>query len=284
MTNTKFRKRALLSSVAMLLVALVALGSATFAWFAANPNASATGLDMKTTASSGLVIRTDSDATWDHDAELYSGQTDVFDLQPASQSQAATTANSFFSATAAYASAPGGDTTKAVGSVTPSSWAAPASATAASSGLTTAGAVYSEKVYFKLTTGSASGAHTVNLASISITGVSGAALQSAIRVSVANSDGTVVGTYGLSAPSNKTLGATASAYSTASIDFGNAKAAGTVSDQVWSGTLSAAENLDNYCTVYVWLDGEDAACYSDNVTSVDASKIIDSITLNFVLA
>ena len=30
MTNTKFRKRALLSSVAMLLVALVALGSATF--------------------------------------------------------------------------------------------------------------------------------------------------------------------------------------------------------------------------------------------------------------
>ena len=58
MTNTKFRKRALLSSVAMLLVALVALGSATFAWFTDNPNAKATGLTLKATASKGLVIRT----------------------------------------------------------------------------------------------------------------------------------------------------------------------------------------------------------------------------------
>ena len=284
MTNTKFRKRALLSSVAMLLVALVALGSATFAWFAANPNAKATGLDMKTTASSGLVIRTDSDATWSHAATLYKDQTDVFDLQPASQSQAATLANSFFQATAAYASAPGGDTNKAVGGVTPSSWAAPSDATTASSGLTTAGSVYSEKVYFKLTTGSASGSHSVNLAGISITGVSGAALQSAIRVSVANSAGTVVGTYGISAPSNKTLGATASAYSTASISFDNAKAASSANETVWSGTLSSAESLDNYCTVYVWLDGEDPVCYSDDVTSVDANKIIDEVVVNFTLS
>lgn len=60
MTNTKFRKRALLSSVAMLLVALVALGSATFAWFTNSPTANANGLKLKSTASAGIVVRSDS--------------------------------------------------------------------------------------------------------------------------------------------------------------------------------------------------------------------------------
>ena len=56
MTNTKFRKRALLSSVAMLLVALVALGSATFAWFTSSTTAKATGLAITTTKSSELKV------------------------------------------------------------------------------------------------------------------------------------------------------------------------------------------------------------------------------------
>ena len=56
------RKKMLLSSVAMLLVAMVALGSATFAWFTTNPNATASGLQMKATAAKGLVIKTASRA------------------------------------------------------------------------------------------------------------------------------------------------------------------------------------------------------------------------------
>lgn len=56
MTNTKFRKRALLSSVAMLLVALVALGSATFAWFTSSTTARAEGLAISTTKSSELKV------------------------------------------------------------------------------------------------------------------------------------------------------------------------------------------------------------------------------------
>ena len=56
MTNTKFRKRALLSSVAMLLVALVALGSATFAWFTSSTTATADGINVKTTQASDLQI------------------------------------------------------------------------------------------------------------------------------------------------------------------------------------------------------------------------------------
>ena len=62
MTNTKFRKKALLSSVAMMLVALVALGSATFAWFAVDPSVStANSLKMTTSASTGIVILSESE-------------------------------------------------------------------------------------------------------------------------------------------------------------------------------------------------------------------------------
>ena len=56
MKNTKFRKRALLSSVAMLLVAILALGSATFAWFTQNTTATANNIYAKTVKASTLLI------------------------------------------------------------------------------------------------------------------------------------------------------------------------------------------------------------------------------------
>lgn len=63
MTNTKFRRRALISSVAMLLVALVALGSATFAWFTSSTTATANGIKVSTIKSSELQI-SKSDLQW----------------------------------------------------------------------------------------------------------------------------------------------------------------------------------------------------------------------------
>lgn len=63
MKNTKFRRRALISSVAMLLVALVALGSATFAWFTSSTTATASGINVKTTQASDLQI-SKSDMAW----------------------------------------------------------------------------------------------------------------------------------------------------------------------------------------------------------------------------
>lgn len=81
-TRLYTRKRALISSVAMLLVAMIALGTATFAWFTSNPNAKATGLQLKATAAKGLVILTEShkgqlaaapvDTDWRHDDYLNS--------------------------------------------------------------------------------------------------------------------------------------------------------------------------------------------------------------------
>lgn len=59
-TRLYTRKRALISSVAMLLVAMIALGTATFAWFTSRPDANAQGLTLKATATNGLVILTES--------------------------------------------------------------------------------------------------------------------------------------------------------------------------------------------------------------------------------
>lgn len=50
------RKRLLISSVAMLLVAMLALGTATFAWFTTDTNATASGLSFSTTKSSELLL------------------------------------------------------------------------------------------------------------------------------------------------------------------------------------------------------------------------------------
>ncbi len=55
-TKKSFRKKALLSSVAMLLVAAVAVGSATFAWFTQNDKASASGINLMTMRGSSLKV------------------------------------------------------------------------------------------------------------------------------------------------------------------------------------------------------------------------------------
>lgn len=54
--KTKSRKRLLISSVAMLLVAMLALGTATFAWFTQNTQAKADQLSVKTIKASELQL------------------------------------------------------------------------------------------------------------------------------------------------------------------------------------------------------------------------------------
>ncbi len=60
MKTQKFRKKALLSSVAMLLVAAVAVGSATFAWFTSSTSATADKLSVKTVQASELKLSDDT--------------------------------------------------------------------------------------------------------------------------------------------------------------------------------------------------------------------------------
>lgn len=58
--NSKAIKRQLLAAIAMVLVAALALGSSTYAWFAANNKVSATNMQVTATTSQSLVITNDA--------------------------------------------------------------------------------------------------------------------------------------------------------------------------------------------------------------------------------
>jgi ribosomal protein L18 len=92
MKTTK-RSKMLLSSIAMLLVALVALGSATFAWYFTNAQVTANGTTAKAAASSGLVIRKTTSDTWAQAITYTSNGTDRSLSPSAWDTDQTTTAN-----------------------------------------------------------------------------------------------------------------------------------------------------------------------------------------------
>lgn len=68
-THLLTKKRALISSVAMLLVAIIALGTATFAWFTKSTSATAENLSVKTVKASEIML-SDNDTTHDWTDQL----------------------------------------------------------------------------------------------------------------------------------------------------------------------------------------------------------------------
>ena len=64
--KAKSRRRLLISSVAMLLVAMLALGTATFAWFTVKTGTTAEGIKVKTATQSSIVVSS-IDSAWTND-------------------------------------------------------------------------------------------------------------------------------------------------------------------------------------------------------------------------
>ena len=73
------RKKVLLSSVAMMMVATVSLGSATYAWFTNQTTATAKTMTVKANAAKGLKIKGDGDTTWQTDAKFKNAGTEGTD-------------------------------------------------------------------------------------------------------------------------------------------------------------------------------------------------------------
>ncbi len=271
MKNT--RKKMLLSSIAMLLVALIALGSATFAWFTANPNASATGISMKTTAAAGLVIRTETDDRWSHGATLRADSTNKdislatpFNATPVSQDQASPA--NFWTVIANTAGAYGAKNGENM--------------TAAVAGTD----FYAEKIYCRLSDGSdatANASKKVYLKGVTITAASGATMQNCMRVAIAGPNG-LIGTYALStAGANGTL--TTAGQTSGSFNPALAATSTSLDEDTGLTALSATgSDLTKYITVYVYLDGQDSDCYSDKVGTVNAAEIISSVQVDLTLA
>lgn len=273
MKNTKFRRRALISSIAMLLVALVALGSATFAWFAENPDAKTKSLTLKATASIGLVVQSATEKKldsnwWTHEAVLNAASksgsamvasTDAIEVGACSLAMDGTYKGQLFTVPASAEDAPDADTgaNKVVDA--------------------TSGSYYSEKLYMKVT-GSNSAAVSVTKVTFS-GGASGSHLQDAVRVALTKPDGTVIGIWGPS-------GATAHKYL---LKTGTYTATGVLSDSNYdlkesgtgytlsAGTVGTAGT--DYINVIAFLDGEDSSVYSTNIAAADLSKVMESLVI-----
>lgn len=297
MKKTKMRKKMLLSSIAMLMVATVSLGSATYAWFTSNPNSTATALKLKATAANGLQVLSASqklDETlkpsstikysedWSHNATLnwdkntHAASANSFSLDAVSFDLNATRN---VLETQAYNFEAGDDNSSA------------AKGTATASIKTTG--FFTEKVYAKLT-----GSATED--NVQLTGVkvdwkdSTISIDNTIRVVVTyhdNSEDTdkMLGVFAKNAGSIDFIPAgttTATTYNTVTKGSAEAVAFATGSTGKWAedeyidaGLVDTTGN--DYFQVTVYLDGEDAACFTNNVSAED---IVNSIVLNFDLA
>ena len=268
MTNTKFRKRALLSSVAMLLVALIALGSATFAWFTSNPDADASGLNIKANSSVGLVLRSQTEKAqnsdwWSHNAgfratafdsstKTFTYNTASMPMTPVSMAQSGTNKGTLYTASANDSGAydPKDNYTT-----------------------TTANQEYfKEELELKIT--GSDTAQAVKLTGCNWTPGDGN-LHSAVRVAVL--DGTnILATFSESATTNDCANAP------------GAVATNTTTDGLTT-TAKAASGLTVDCgtwttktlTIIVYLDGAAENVFTDNIADADISSLLSNLTFSF---
>ena len=266
MKNTTFRKKALLSSVAMLLVAIVALGSATFAWFTQNPTVTATGLVMDASVTGGLQILAEDaqavGAEWGTSTILNAVKPeDTIVTNPAGITFGTPLSYSYDD-NAAFRTTSAADEDDYA-----------KKADAAISG----GSVdYEEKIYLR-TSVAGGGTVQVDKAKVTITksDENTTDLANAVRVMLVDDEDNVLGTWSLDGVANKYLTATA----VSADDYPDAVASGTAKsfDPI---TVSAAGT--DYVTVYVWLDGEDSACKTTNVQNL--KDLVSSVSVDFTLA
>lgn len=269
MTNTKFRKRALLSSVAMLLVALVALGSATFAWFVDSPLADAKGLNAKAETSTGLLVKTDTDPTYTHHATIAKSLSGIV-LSPATTNDG----SNFWTVEAAASNAAAPNTAK--------KWTAANIIQHASNGI----GVYHETMTLTLTTPmTGTATQGVNLTGLAMN--LNTSHKYADAVVVVLKYGSTVKYFKRSGATTwsswTTLNATTNATTTADKAMGGSTTAAAASITAVSvGTFSASVT-EIPVDMYVFLDGQNSAVYTDNA---DASELItgNGIEAYFALA
>lgn len=288
MKNTTFRKKALLSSVAMLLVAFIALGSATFAWFTANPTVEATGLQATATTAAGLSVISQSEkdwyaganktVVWDNTTVINTNQDytkntpELAGTGTASEEEEGTKAIVFSSALSYNYDEAGDATFTTVKAKNESGY----EMTALTDVQDVSAGFYKENIFVKSTVAGESTA--VKSAKVTIDATD-APVAAAIRVMLKDNNGKIIGTWSVSGNDNKYIGNAA----TTGYELKDATylASGTAVTKYFDSEdaidIPATQSeTANYVTVYVWLDGEDQACYTENV---NLNKILNSITV-----
>lgn len=246
MKTKNMRKKALLSSVAMLLVAVVALSGATYAWFATNTTAKMNTISLETSKQSSLQIAEktgNSDpADADYSAELVANWSQQ--LKPVST----VSCGSFYEVTALTTETASGAAQKA-GSV-----------------VAAADTDYLHKViFFK-----ADDAVSIRLTSLNVSAGT-TSLASAIRVAFVAGGNTTI--YGIGAQNTKGI-ASVTTYTSGSATFQNfydGEVTGVTfadANAIEAGASSPAfltlpaNGAATQVDVYIWLEGNDSDCHN----------------------
>ncbi len=247
------RRIVLISSLAMLLVALVALSTATFAWFTNSTQATANGINVTANAAKGLQISTDG-TTWGTNQTWAAVDSDTISPLSVPYSVGSAMPTSYY---AEKAGVDGAWSQTNVDNGIEYKFAEK------SIGLPTAyvnsDAYYlSYKVDAKVTGLAETDNSTYALsATVAYTGTGTDPLKDVIRVAIADNEGKVYGVYGDDAVKAITS-TTPSVATTASPVAAGAIECGTVS--------RTARTL----TVFIWIEGQDTECV-DSVMNLEGS-------------
>ena len=281
MKTKNMRKKALLSSVAMLLVAVVALSGATYAWFTATATAQVKGIQMATAQSTSLKFcatnsSTETDWKSAHNFAMESAPT----IQPCSTINGDTL---YYVTASGVAPASGEHNDTVVSSITQ------ATAYTASSAANATAQYVQREVWVKAASGGA-----LKVQSIASTGIT-----SNIRVSVkpgsgttliykANDDtaGTAIGLKAEAATADLKIG---SGESQRAVTFGDLYGGVAADVGTWTGTQTISSSSDTLVslqagtpvklTINVWLEGNNATC-----NDLLAAQTMDGLTITFTIA
>lgn len=299
--NSKAIKRQLLAAIAMVLVAAIALGSSTYAWFANNNKVSATGMSVKATAEGGIEIKavsstrtgdiTDSWSTLAN-ANMQNGLT----LYPTSHNPSSANngvlTNDWFHASAMKAAAYGAkDDTYAKlqtvdGECTFTNGVAQGNGVlayeAGKSGALVAGSYYLATTYNIASVGTSATDLKVAGVTVTSTTTNNAAFNKSLRVAVVCGSNValyaplydVATSYTVCTNTAGNPITTSTATSTAQIT--NALP-GTQESGIIAGSVGTETNA-TVVNVYIWFEGEDTNHYTNNL---DAKADDLSVTVDF---
>jgi len=301
MTVKSLRKQ-LAAAIAMTLVATVALGSSTYAWFAMNTVVKADHMQVQAVAEKGLLINevnTANDTHWDEVATAAQSTTATL-LYPASTADGATWYHAASKKSANSASATSGQasdeligtyenltTGNKLNAITTDGVGASAVAGTNAERVVYGATATAEAGYYVMytyylkgaagvpvTLGTTAGSMNVSIKSVTATPATAAstALDSSLRVGIKmNSE------FYIYAPIS---GATTSYYVAAGTTATEPKAANTVT-YTDLATLPAAGTDGVPVYVYIWFEGEDTNCKSDNALATALDQI--AVEINFEL-
>ena len=270
--NSKAIKRQLLAAIAMVLVAAIALGSSTYAWFAAAGTVKAEGMSVQAQAESGLLIK-ELGASRDSFGTVAKISDDTKALFPASTADLTTWYHSL--STSASAAQGGENNTEGyedastLGSLDNYRYMKQFVIRSA-----TEAAIPDAKLQISNVTVTNSTNSTVNL---------NTSIRVGVKVSKGNADDSAFYIY---APRSKDTNGTS--YFTLVADYTGAGAANLKeyaepqSDDYMTlaGNAIPADDTSLVVDIYIWYEGEDAECKTTNVTSNGTVLTPDALSVS----